>query len=450
MLGNRAREWQFDGLVGPTHNYAGLSFGNVASEKHAGAVSNPQAAALQGIEKMRFVAGLGVPQSFIPPQKRPKITELQRLGFGAGNSAEAIALTLDNAYKQAPHLLAAVFSSSFMWAANAATVSPSADTKDGRLHLTPANLTSHFHRAIESEGTTRTLKTIFHNESLFAIHNPLNPSVRFADEGAANHMRVCASHGEPGVELFVYGVADGLINKPKIFPARQHQEAGKAIGRLHGLDASRFLMAQQHPDAIDQGVFHHDVIAMNTTRLMIAHEHAIVHKEKIIDELKRSLDGNFHYVEIPQEELSVAEAVKSYLFNSQLLELPDGKFVLLAPIESKESNNTHMTIRRLVEGNGIISNVHYLDVRESMRNGGGPACLRLRVVMTEKEAASIHSGAILNEDKANILTGWVERHYRDRLELADLRDPNFVRELDEAYDALENLIGMPGLYSNLP
>lgn len=450
MPGNRAREWQFDGLVGPTHNYAGLAFGNLASEKNAGSISNPKEAALQGVEKMRFIRSLGIPQSFLPPRKRPTIPVLQQLGFGQGNSREARALTLENAGKQAPHLLAAAFSSSFMWAANAATVSPSADTADGKLHLTPANLSSQFHRSLEAEQTARLLKMIFHNESLFAVHNPLPATPRFADEGAANHMRIGSQHGKAGLEMFVYGGGQASVNKPSKFPARQGEEASRAVARAHGLSEEQILFAQQHPAAIDQGVFHHDVIGMNTTRLMISHEMAFMEKEKIINDLERLAGPDFIYLEISEEELPVAEAVKSYYFNSQLLELPDGNFAIVAPKEAEESKKAHASFQRLLGGNSPISAVHYLDVRESMRNGGGPACLRLRVVMTEKEAESIHQGVICEDRKLDALRLWVSRHYRDRLSPADFRDPVFLDELDAAYDALETLTGMAGLYSAGP
>lgn len=446
-MGTGVQEWQFDGLVGPTHNYAGLSFGNIASEKNAGSVSNPRAAALQGIDKMRFVRGLGLPQAFFPPQRRPIISLLQQLGFGAGHSAAAIANTLENAYKNAPHLLASCYSSSFMWAANAATVSPSSDTKDGRLHFTPANLISHLHRSAEAMTTWHTLKTIFHNEALFAVHKPLPAAARLADEGAANHMRACASHGSEGIHLFVYGTEENAVKKPQAFPARQHREAGEAISRAHGLASERILHIQQCPDAIDRGVFHNDVIAMNTSRLMIAHEKAFLHRDQVVSQLERMEIPDFTYLEIREEDLSVQEAVRSYLFNSQLLELPDGGFAILAPGECETSAAANMVLRRLVEGNPVVSTVHYLNVRESMRNGGGPACLRLRVVMTEAESHAMHPGVILTEAKAHALIQWVTTHYRDRLALADLRDPAFLPELETAYAALATLLEMPDLYA---
>ena len=435
-----AREWQFDGLVGPTHNYAGLAHGNLAAAKNAGAVSNPRKAALQGLEKMRFVRNLGVPQAFFPPHYRPRIAELERLGF-TGN----LASILSASYQQAPALLAAVYSSSFMWAANAATVTPSADSSDGKLHLTPANLFSHFHRSIETPFTTHLLHKIFHNKKLFTVHNALQAVEIFGDEGAANHMRICNNHSSKATHILAYGKSREMTSKASTYTARQERLASEAVARLHGLNPDKTLVLQQSPEAIDQGVFHNDVIAMNTTSLMLLHERAFTENDQ---EKLRAVFSNhphFNYREVLNSELSIADAVSTYLFNSQLLELGEGKMALLAPSEC----GNHAGVRMLVDrwlGQGIFQQVHYLDVRESMRNGGGPACLRLRVVMTAEQEQSIHPSIILTDERYAQLVEWVNTHYRDRLIFSDLCDPHFVKELDAAYSALEAILGMEGLY----
>jgi succinylarginine dihydrolase len=445
---NSAKEWQFDGLVGPTHNYAGLSFGNVASSTHAGAVSNPREAALQGLEKMRFVRSLGVPQAILPPRFRPIIPVLQQLGFGQGSSPEAVAKTLESAARIAPGILASVFSSSFMWAANAATVSPSADTADGRLHLTPANLVSNFHRSLEAGETAGLLKKIFHNEKYFAVHNFLPAAPAFADEGAANHMISCSGHGKKGVEIFVYGARASRVVRPSNFPARQLREAGEAIGRLHLLDPDNIIHVQQSPSAIDAGVFHNDVIAMNTTRLMIAHEEAFVNGSEFISKMKRFSIEDFSYIQISSSELSVEQAVRSYLFNSQLIDLGGGKFVLIAPSECEELAATRALCERWEGGNEVAMQVKYLNLRESMRNGGGPACLRLRVVMTDEESTKMHQGVLFTPERDTALQQWVCTHYRDKLSFDDLVSHSFIQECRVAYERLELIIEMPGLYSS--
>ena len=435
------REWQFDGLVGPTHNYAGLAHGNKAAIDNAGAISNPRAAALQGLKKMKFVRDLGVPQAFLPPHFRPAISHLRRLGFSG-----TVASVLVQAHKAAPHLVASVFSSSFMWTANAATVAPSQDTADGKLHLTPSNMTSHFHRAIESEFSYQLLSRIFHNASLFSVHKPLYPHAIFGDEGAANHMVVNTNHNASGCHIFVYGENSESVDKPHRYPARQKLTASQAVARGNRLDPQKTFYVQQAPSSIDQGMFHNDVIAMNTTQRLIVHAEAFVGDDQQRLRVWAREQSGLVYREIGTEELSVAEAVATYFFNSQLIDLSDNNFVLIAPSESADYPKASAFLTQLTD-EGILHTVHFRDLRESMRNGGGPACLRLRVVMNPQEAAAIHPGIILTDARYAALKQWVSKHYRDRLAARDFLDPLFIGELEKAYIALESIIEMPGLYA---
>jgi succinylarginine dihydrolase len=426
-------EWQFDGLVGPTHNYAGLAYGNMASAGNAGAVSNPRAAALQGIDKMAFVRSLGIKQAFLPPQARPVLGALKTLGFSGSN-----AKIVEDAYKIAPELLASVYSSAFMWAANAATILPSADTLDGRVHFTPANMVSNFHRSLEAESTAAMLRKIFHTPKHFTVHDPLPASIRFADEGAANHMRICQSHGQAGVHVFVYGVEEGRLTPTRTHPPRQHREAFQRIAAPLKVPA---IFAQQNPAVIDKGVFHHDVIGMNTTGLMVSHAQAFAHRQTFQRQLEKyGFEGQQH-IEISVTVLSVENAVKSYFFNSQLLALPEGGFALLAPSECAENKQAKRVIKKL-EALNLGLKAHFLDVRESMRNGGGPACLRLRVVLTEEESQAMHQGIILTPAREKQLRAWVSKHYRDRLCFDDLRDPKLVDEVQGAMEALAQITGI--------
>lgn len=437
------QEWQFDGLVGPTHNYAGLAAGNVASQANAGLVSNPKRAALQGLKKARFVRDLGCRQAIIPPHYRPMIPKLQQIGYEGGTE-----VMLDAAYRTAPHILAAVYSSSFMWVANTGMLTPSGDSMTGEGHLTPANLISNFHRSIESQFATRLWRRIFPAGHPMRVHDPLPSATGFSDEGAANHMRVCgAGHADQGLHIYVYGDAADAAQRPKRFPARQTRAACEAIARQHAIPPECQFFVQQSPEAIDAGVFHNDVIAMNTTRLMIAHEKAFVEGPAFVAQLGKAAERfDWLHIGISEEELPLADAVKSYLFNSQLLELADGRFVIVAPSDCEEIASARRVLEGLEGGNGPIAAVHYLDVRDSMRNGGGPACLRLRVVLNEAEAAAMHPGIILTDALYEALVAWVNRHYRDRLALEDLRDPAFLPELHEAYAALERILDLPGLY----
>ena len=198
-------EINFDGIVGPSHNYSGLSLGNLASTTNKGMIAYPRAAALQGIDKMRHNLGLGLAQGLLLPHRRPNRIWLESLG----TSIEEVPDTLRPA----------AFSASAMWAANAATVSPAPDTADGRCHLTVANLRTMAHRSHEWPATLAQLELAFADERHFAVHAPVPAA--FGDEGAANHMRLSPSHGETGVEIFVYGLRGGAFPRASIWRRRK-------------------------------------------------------------------------------------------------------------------------------------------------------------------------------------------------------------------------------------
>lgn len=436
-------EANFDGLVGPTHNYAGLAQGNNAAAKNAELPSNPHAAALQGLAKMRALAAMGFVQGVLPPQERPHIPTLKQLGF-EGRDAEV----LKRVRRDAPQLLAAMSSASSMWTANAATVSPSADTGDGRVHFTPANLATHLHRSIEPVVTGRALATIFRSEKHFVHHAPLPATPQMGDEGAANHTRLCADHDGHGLELFVYGEAGEKDAKPAVHPARQNRAAGEAIARLHHLDPDYVHHAQQNPDAIDAGVFHNDVIAVGHRHLLLHHEKAFVDGKAIRDWVKRRLNGRDPvFIEIKDRELSVEDAVNSYLFNSQILSLPDGSMRLICAHECQENEKVWAAIRRIVDDpQNPITDVQSFDLRQSMRNGGGPACLRLRVVLDPAQRTAVNPKVWIDDALATRLEAWIGKHYRDRLVPEDLADPQLLDNSRSALDELTQILGLGSLY----
>ncbi len=447
-----ATEINFDGLVGPTHNYAGLSLGNIASMAHRGTCSNPRAAALEGLAKMKFLADLGLPQAVLPPHERPCLATLRALGF-TGRDDAAI---LRAAARQSPALLAACSSASAMWVANAATVTPSSDTTDGRVHFTPANLVSKFHRSIEPPQTARTLRAIFRDPARFVIHYPVPGGAVLGDEGAANHTRLASSHAARGLHLFVYGhrgLAGASAGRtPRRFASRQARETSEAVARGNAIRAKQVFFAQQHPAAIDAGVFHNDVISVGNENVLLYHERAFVNTPAVIRGLRLLYAALPHGSElialaVPARRVPLADAVSSYLFNSQLVTVRRGEMALLAPVECRETPRVRRFLEDLVaHGSSPMRRVHYLDLRQSMRNGGGPACLRLRVVLTPPELAALTPRVLLTDATYATLTAWVKKHYREKLTAADLADPQLLEESRHALDALTALLGLGSIY----
>jgi succinylarginine dihydrolase len=444
---SEAFEVNFDGLVGPTHNYAGLSYGNLASQRSRASISNPRAAALQGLAKMKLLADLGLKQAVLPPQERPHLPTLRRLGF-AGSDAEVLA----QAQRQAPEVLAAACSASSMWVANAATASPAPDTLDGRLHITPANLASQFHRSIEPSTTARALSAIFDDTSAFALHPALPAGWHFSDEGAANHTRLCMSFGSPGIELFVHGrrAFDQAPHGPSRFPARQTLEASQAVARLHGLRPEYTFFLQQNPAAIDAGVFHNDVVAVGNLNVLFFHA-ATYAEPAALDAVRRRFaqltGGELALIEVAETQVPLADAVRSYLFNSQLVTLPDRSMSLICPAECVEIESTRRYLDQLTGGGSTpIRSYKAVELRQSMNNGGGPACLRLRIVLTEDQLQRLLPGVLLTDALHAELTAWIERHYRQRLTAEDLADPKLLDESRTALDQLAGILGIGSIY----
>ncbi|MEE4205826.1 MAG: N-succinylarginine dihydrolase [Erythrobacter sp.] len=402
-------EINFDGIVGPSHNYAGLSLGNIASASHRGDPSYPRAAALQGLAKMRGnLARLGV-QGFLLPLPRP-------------NGALAERLALDGS--EDPALRAAAWSASSMWTANAATVSPAPDTSDGRCHLTPANLVTMLHRAQEWPDTMRQLEIAFADTDCFALHPPVPPT--FGDEGAANHMRLCEGHGEPGVEVFVYGRPGGR------FPARQHEQASHLVARLHGLDPARCVFIEQNPAAIEAGAFHNDVVAVANERVLFTHAEAFANQQGAYEAIRAAFPA-LEVVEVPSDRVSLEEAIRTYLFNAQLLTLPDGSMALIVPGECRESASVWAWCEAMTASNGPIREVIPVDVRQSMANGGGPACLRLRVVC---DPATVDARFLLDDGKADLIERVIAETWPEQIDPADIGSDALARDVVAARAAL--------------
>jgi len=411
-------EINFDGLVGPSHNYAGLSPGNLAASHNAGSISHPRAAALEGIAKMRANIALGLTQGLFLPHKRPDCAWLESL---ATNPADA-----------ASWLRAAALSASPMWAANAATVSPAADTADGRCHLTVANLVTMPHRSHEWPETLAQLRLAFADKA-FAVHGPV--PAPFGDEGAANHMRLAPSHDAPGIEIFVHGIAGGG------FPVRQHAEAGRAIARRHGLDPDRTLHVAQSEAAIAAGAFHNDVVAVADGLTLFAHEQAFADSPGFYAELRKLLP-EIQIVEVPASAVPLGDAITSYLFNAQLVTLPEGGQALILPSEARNTRSVWAWLQKMVTGNGPIRRLELVDVRQSMANGGGPACLRLRVAANP---ATIDPRFLVDNPKLDRIAALVEAHWPDIIAPAELANPALWTKIEKARSALLDLLELTEL-----
>ena len=404
------REINFDGLIGPTHNFAGQSLGNVASASSAGGVARPRAAALQGLAKMRRLMDLGIPQGFLPPPRRPATGLLRGLGF-AGSESEVLA----NAAQTDPDLFRVICAASSMWTANAATVIAAADATDGRVHLVTTNLATMAHRSIEAEETFRRLQAVFGDSRYFAVHPALPLGVHFGDEGAANHMRLAAGHGTPGLNIFVHGAPRGGP-----FPERQVLRASQSVARLGQLPADRAVFALQAADAIQAGAFHNDVVAVANETVLLAHPEAFDDKAALFAAVM---------ARVPQSQIvevggvSLDEAISTYLFNAQLVTLPRGGMALILPTEVRENARVWAALNRSLAACAQIERVETVDVHESMRNGGGPACLRLRVPVSAGAAAAIHSGYLLTPDRWDRLAAMVEALWPETVAPSDLTDP---------------------------
>lgn len=438
-------EINFDGLVGPTHHYAGLSFGNVASTNNRNNLSNPKLAAQQGLLKMKALADLGLKQGVFAPQERPHVPTLRRLGF-SGSDSDVITAAM----RAAPALLSALSSASSMWTANSCTVSPSADSADGRVHFTAANLNNKFHRSIEHQTTSRILQAMFNHDVYFAHHEALPEAALFGDEGAANHNRLGGAYDQAGIQVFVYGQQQlGGTVAPKKFPARQTREASEAIARLHGLHADRTVFVQQNPEVIDQGVFHNDVIAVSNQQVLFHHQQAFLNQSQALAEIREKMAAigqDFVAIEVPEQRVSVQDAVSTYLFNSQILTRPDGAMTLVVPEESRQNASVWAYLTDLLQMGTPIDQIKVFDLRESMRNGGGPACLRLRVALNDAELAAVNPNIMMNDALFSTLNQWVERHYRDRLAQDDLADPQLLIESRTALDELTQILGLGSVY----
>lgn len=439
------KEYDFNGIPGTTHGYAALAPGNKASMDSSGDISHPKAAAHQSLDLIEHLMTQGLAPAILPPHERPRISALRTLGF-SGTDAEV----LEKAYAKDPQLVARVSSSAAMWTANAATLAPSCDTMDGRLQVVPANLYCHPHRNLEADLTEIIFNKIF--EALVEtdgaiIHNPVTSHQQTGDEGAANHMRFAPRHGDQGLHVFVHGKNEAYpaAARPHIHPARQDLAASEALARKIQLAPENVLHVQQNPVAIDTGIFHNDVIAVNNLGTFMVHELAYTHHDRSVDQIRREFQGQLHL--LIARELSLQDAVDTYVFNSRIVLLPNGTMQLIAPEHCKSNDKVMRYINKIVQDDSNpIKSVKFLDLLQSMKNGGGPACLRLRMVLSQEEKAAMNGRMFVDPEMLGKLRQWVDRNYREDLTPADLADPQLLTESRTALDELSQIIEIASLY----
>lgn len=432
------REVNFDGIIGPTHHFGGLGVGNVASQSNRARVSRPRDAALEGLNKAWLIAQLGIPQVLLPPLMRPDRDFLSSLGYKGNLSSQ-----LKEAYETEPQILSAAMSASAMWTANAATVSPTTDTADGRLHITPANLISSLHRAQEARERTEMFRNLWHSSDDVIVHDPLPSVLQMRDEGAANHLRLCDSTGERGIEIFVSGDSESGEVHTQRFAIRQTWATGKAIRRLHKLDPQRSFQLQQSAQAIDAGVFHNDVISTAHEHLWFMHEGAFTEDDTNFAEIERVFENRtatrMKRIVIHSSELSLLAAVKTYLFNSQIVTLPKedprepSRFHWIAPQQCEANPDSRALLERWCRDSELsLEKIHYVSLQESMSNGGGPACLRLRIPLNRQQMSPLPPGLFLDAEQYHRVHDWIVKWYPEHLALSDLTDVMLVEHLQQA------------------
>lgn len=167
----------------------------------------------------------------------------------------------------------------------------------------------------------------------------------------------------------------------------------------------------------DQAVL--DAVAVSNENVLFVHSHAFEEREWIYDTIRKSVPS-VQIIEAPVDRVSLADAVSSYLFNSQLVTLPDGQTALIAPSECRENAAVWAWLNDSIVGQTAITRIEVIDVRESMRNGGGPACLRLRVAMSDAAVVAVDQRFLVNESTCDRLERIIEGHWPEQIAASDL------------------------------
>jgi succinylarginine dihydrolase len=433
------REINIDGMIGPSHHFGGLGVENKASELNRAQTSHPRNAALQGLAKMELLDSYGIPQFYLPPPARPAWGWLESLGFSGSKAS-----VLRDCYQEYPILLSAAFSSAFMWTANAASVSCGSDTRSGRAKIKLANLNANLHRSIEEAERLPQLETMFKAVAGVDVLRGLSSSRPLSDEGAANLMRFCTRAGSRGVYAFVYGSEQGGSDDAaghfqvgagtRRRQPRQTRMASALLARSLDLEPADCFLMQQTSAAIDAGVFHNDVIATSHENVLVYHESAFHNSEESVAVIqKRFFEKTGQELEthlVASSDLRLDEAVDTYLFNSQICTDSQGQWRMFVPENCSQSTAVQTVLDRLRSQIPRLRTIDYCPLAESMRNGGGPACLRLRVSLTPAQIDQIPGSMRINSSTLSQLRKLVETEYPEKVEPSDFANPDFAGQCE--------------------
>ena len=362
-----------DCMPGPTNHFGGHAFGNMASMTAKGQHSNPKKAALEWIEKINKLKKIGAYQLILPPHRRPLAHYLK-------------------------HPQLNELSSGFIWMANAGHFIPNSDTSKRYHQFIPANMNATYHRKYEHMFNTYWIKQILKNIP-HQLHGPLSSD----DEGAANTVRLW--NKDIGIHVAVYG------HKNTHFPSRQNEDSIKELQEKTNI--LTLFKLQQKSIAIDHGVFHNDVICFGFKNTLFCHEHAFENQNEKLNNLKKifhqKTNENLTIIEIKESELTLDECISTYLFNSQVI-IQKNNIILLCPSTVKR-NNKSLSITNQWQQKGYFSDVQYIDIKSSLMNGGGPACLRLCMYLNGNEIKKIPKQFWASENKIKELTKFINTEY---------------------------------------
>ena len=354
--------------------------------------------------------------------------------------------SIQSIYDKGPKYLSTISSSSFMWMANSATVSPSVDHKDNKLHITPSNLALTPHRSLEINQTQFLFSELFNNTDQFRVHLP-SPNY-FRDEGAANHIRFAPSLESKGLHLMVYSCESEQIEKDVTdsFPGRQTKEASKFIIQQQGVSDSQVVFAKQNSDSVQQGIFHNDVISSGHLDLFITHELAFEDTNLVINDLQSKYYAlhkeNLNVVVIKESMLSIKECVLTYFFNMQIISPNSNDMELILPMECLGNQRIQTVLTYIQEKEERIKDIHYVQLNESMKNGGGPACLRLRLQLTMPQWTVIPSKFKFNDKLYKDLIEIIQTNYPESFEIENQIETEFIQRLRNTYNLLYQAFGL--------